>query len=74
MKHDPRKDPRPGDVLTRPVGRYEVTKIANRTVWYNLTNPNVRHIMYNIPMECKETLPGWRRRMEEAEVIHVSED
>jgi hypothetical protein len=72
MTRNPRIDPKPGDVLTLPIGRYEVTKASNRKVWFNFTQPGVRHIMYNIPMACKDTLPEWRKRMRDAEVLHIA--
>lgn len=73
-KRDPRVNPKAGDVLAFAPHhmRLAVTRCENRKVFYDLSRHN-GHPIYAIPMKCKDSLPGWRKRTANFEVIHAAD-
>ena len=66
MERDPRKDPRPGDVIRSKAGAHRTVEASNQTsVWYTI---------YNHELRCRFgcLLEEWRIDAKDCEVLHVA--
>jgi hypothetical protein len=71
-KHDPKRDPKPGDVIDLKDSTVEVLMRKGEALIFisrGLTGPPINRI----PIMCKGVLAGWYRMTKGGTVLHVSD-
>ncbi len=66
MERDPRKDPRPGDVIRDGSGITLIIRVLNDRVWWALAGQK-GNVLYDMPIE------PWIKWSKDDEVLHVAQ-